>query len=282
MKGAEYLSPDLLEVLWREMETHFQRGVKDSKGTLKSYVAAHYPTWHTIGRVCFHLAENKRSEETPFAFLATYTTRLSDKQKAQHLPLGRALELYSGEKNKSALLNLLIPIRHASEKSELVRELLESGDLYHALVWTPSEAHRFLKDIPVFEASGVMVRVPDWWNAKKPPRPEVSVRIGDTRPAALGADAMLDFSIELTLGGKKLSPREYEELLSKSIHSNLRRFLHIGRRSKKRRRARASPFLTGCVFYPGRMRERWAIAGHRALIGRISRPVVGCPNPWSA
>ena len=214
MKGGEYLTVEVLGVLWREMDSWLRSDLKGFRNNLKAYIAEEFPTWHTVGRVCFHLAENKRSEETPFAFLATYTTRLSDKLKAQHLPLGRALEIYGGEKDKSALLNLLIPIRSAAEKSDLVKELLESGDLYHPLVWTPSEAYRFLKDIPVFEASGVMIRVPDWWNARKPPRPEVSVRIGDKSPAALGADAMLDFSIGLTLGGEPLSAREYEELLS--------------------------------------------------------------------
>jgi len=214
MKGGEYLKVELLGALWREMESYFRSDLKDFKNGLKAYIADEYPTWHTVGRVCFHLAENKRSEGTPFAFLATYTTRLSEKLRAQHLPLGRALEIYGGGKDKSALLNLLIPIRCAAEISGLVKELLESGDLYHPLVWTPSEAYRFLKEIPVFEASGVMVRVPDWWNARKPPRPEVSVRIGEKSPAALGADAMLDFSIGLTLGGETLSAREYEELLS--------------------------------------------------------------------
>lgn len=30
-----------------------------------------------------------------------------------------------------------------------------------------------------FEAAGPVVRVPDWWRARRPPRPEVAVRVGD-------------------------------------------------------------------------------------------------------
>ena len=42
-----------------------------------------------VGRVHFNLAENRRDAEAPFAFLATYTTRLSAQAKAQHLPVPR-------------------------------------------------------------------------------------------------------------------------------------------------------------------------------------------------
>ena len=38
----------------------------------------------------------------PFAFLATYTTRLSAEAKAQHLPLGKALQEYAGAEEPRA------------------------------------------------------------------------------------------------------------------------------------------------------------------------------------
>jgi hypothetical protein len=38
--------------------------------------------------VHFNLAENPKDAEAPFAFLATYTPRLSAQARAQHLPLG--------------------------------------------------------------------------------------------------------------------------------------------------------------------------------------------------
>jgi len=51
-------------------------------------------------RVCFNLAENRSDAESPFAFLATYTVRLSAHSKAQHLPLGQALREYEGPANR--------------------------------------------------------------------------------------------------------------------------------------------------------------------------------------
>ena len=43
--------------------------------------------------------------------------------------------------------------------------------MYHPLAWTAREAYAFLKEVPVLEAAGVSVRVPDWWTPRAPPRP---------------------------------------------------------------------------------------------------------------
>jgi non-specific serine/threonine protein kinase len=45
------------------------------------------PTWNVVGLVHFNLAENRKDEESPFAFLATYTSQLSAHGRARHLPL---------------------------------------------------------------------------------------------------------------------------------------------------------------------------------------------------
>ena len=135
------------------------------------------PLWHQVGRVCFHLAENRRDLEYPFALLATYAPTVTSSSRLQYQPLGNALRQYSGQHDKKVLINLLSPVHLASQRSDLVRELIESGDIYQPLAWTPSQAYRFLKDVPLLEDSGVLVRLPDWW--KKRPRPRVSVTIGD-------------------------------------------------------------------------------------------------------
>jgi hypothetical protein len=58
----------------------------------QAFLKSRNPAWNLVGRVHFNLAENRKDEEAPFAFLATYTTRLSaSSAKAQHVPLGKAL-----------------------------------------------------------------------------------------------------------------------------------------------------------------------------------------------
>lgn len=52
--------------------------------------------------------------------------------------------------------------------------------------------------------------------ANRPPRPRVTVQIGGKAPAGLGQKALLDFSMELTLDGERLTAAEIAELLAKS------------------------------------------------------------------
>ncbi len=170
------------------------------------------PLWHQVGRVCFHLAENRRSEDCPFAFLATYAPSVASGARVQYQPLSRALQELAGAKNKTALVRLLSPVQAASQQSDLVKELVESGDLYQPLAWTPHEAYRFLKDAPVLEESGILVRLPDWW--KKRPRPRVGVTIGDAKQKKFDASAMLDFKVQLALGDQQLSEDEWRELMA--------------------------------------------------------------------
>ena len=211
--GAEFLGPDLLATLWGDLGALIQRETAGSG--LAAWLQTRPAPWHTVGRVTFHLAENKRDEQRPFAFLATYTHRLSAQGRPQHLPLARALQEYAGARNKAALANLLAPVQRASEQSALARELIESRRVFQPLAWTPPEAHRFLREIPLLEASGLVVRVPDWWKAKQPARPQVQVKIGQQPGGGLlGAASLLDFSVDVALDGETLTKAEWKKLLA--------------------------------------------------------------------
>ena len=214
MVGQEYLSVETLAAWWRELDELVREEIARHPGGAQEYLREKNPIWRFVGRVTFHLAENKRDPNHPFAFMATYASQLSSQGRIQHEPLGRALQQYAGARNKSLLLSLLSPIQKAAERSALAKELIESGDVYGALAWTPQEAYRFLREIPLFEQSGLVVRVPDWWNAKRPPRPTVSVTVGAGQVSQLGAAALLDFSVAAALDGAPLSEAELQALLS--------------------------------------------------------------------
>jgi non-specific serine/threonine protein kinase len=92
MIGAEYITPDVLGALWQELAVAFDEELSAARIPLQQFLKSLNPAWNLVGRVHFNLAENRRDEEAPFAFLATYTTRLSAQAKAQHLPLGQALK----------------------------------------------------------------------------------------------------------------------------------------------------------------------------------------------
>jgi hypothetical protein len=72
MKGAEYADRDCLCFLWQEIEEALQKEIIEFGKDISEYFAARHSNWGLLGRVCFHLAENKSAPETPFAFMATY------------------------------------------------------------------------------------------------------------------------------------------------------------------------------------------------------------------
>ncbi|MFO8090513.1 MAG: DEAD/DEAH box helicase [Desulfatiglandaceae bacterium] len=212
MEGGEYLDSGLLRDTWVELDGWIRKQVLASRAGLSGWLKKQAPLWQQVGRVCFHLAENKRSPEFPFAFLATYAPRLSKGGQVQYQPLGRALKEYAGQKNKRALVHLLSPVESAAGKSRFIRQLVDSGDVFHPVAWSSREAYRFLRDVPVLEESGLLVRLPDWW--KKRPRPRVVVTMGEKKQTRLAADSMLDFQVDIALEGEKLTEDEWRRLMA--------------------------------------------------------------------
>ena len=231
MVGAEYLVATALEALWNELGAAFQSELAESKTSLQDFLRRKNPAWNLVGRVHFNLAENRSDPEVPFAFLATYTTRLSAHANVQHLPLGRALTEYAGATNRSRLLSLLLPVQRAAEQCPWLKAMVDSSEIFHPLRWTPPDAYRLLTDLPRLEAAGVIVRVPGVWRANRPPRPQVSAIVGGKPPSGLGTDALLDFRMDVTLDGERLTPAEIDRLLAASdgLHLIRGRWIEVDR-----------------------------------------------------
>ena len=216
MIGAEYLTADVLADLWRSMDGAFDVELAEAKLSVQEFLKRRHPAWNLVGRVHFNLAENRKDEEAPFAFLATYTTRLSAAAKAQHLPLGKALQEYAGARNRERLLSLLMPVQRAGEHCPWLNTMIDAGEIFHPLRWSPQQALQFLKDVPALESAGVVVRMPASWRMNRPARPQVKATIGDNAPSRLGLDALLNFRMEVTLDGESLSAAEIKRLLAQS------------------------------------------------------------------
>jgi len=214
MAGGEYLNAAVLQSLWGQIDDACRADRTRSTQSLQAYLRAHHPAWNLVGRVHFNLAENRRDEDAPFAFIATYTTQLSAQGRAQHLPLAEALREYAGAKNKARLLSLLRPVQQAAARCGWLRAMVEAGEIYHPLRWTPAEAYQFLTDVPTLEAAGIVVRSPSAWGAARPARPKIRATVGGGVPSALGMNTLLDFNVELTLGDERLSAAEIRSLLA--------------------------------------------------------------------
>jgi superfamily II DNA or RNA helicase len=216
MTGAEYLTTAVLAELWHSMDAAFDAELAQAKLAVQEFLKRRNPVWNLVGRVHFNLAENRRDEEAPFAFLATYTTRLSAQAKAQHLPLGKALQEYSGAKNRERLLSLLMPVQRSAEHCPWLKAMVDGGHIFHPLRWRPAQAVQFLKDVPALENAGVVVRMPASWRMNRPARPQVKATVGGKTPSQLGLDALLDFRMEVTLDGESLTAAEVKRLLAQS------------------------------------------------------------------
>ena len=214
MPGAEYLTAEVLLALWTELGAALAASLAAARTDLQSFLKALNPAWNLVGRVHFNLAENRRDPQHPFAFMATYTTRLSAQAKALHVPLGQAMREYSGVANRGKLLSLLLPVQRAAETSGWLRSAVDRGEIFHPLRWTAGEAGRFLSSAPELEAAGVVLRMPAIWRANRPPRPRVTATVGARRPSAVGLDGLLDFHMDVTLEGEPLSDEEIAGLLA--------------------------------------------------------------------
>ncbi|WP_229518078.1 DEAD/DEAH box helicase [Paraburkholderia terrae] len=213
MTGAEYLTSDVLTALWGEIDIALRDELASTGESLQAFLKSRHPAWNLVGRVHFNLAENRKDPEAPFAFLATYAARISAHGKTQHQPLSRALEEFSGARNKAKLLSLLMPVRRAAERCDWLRAMLESREIYHPLRWMPADAYRVLCDLPALESAGIVVRLPATWATGRPARPAVKASVGAQPPSLLGKDALLDFRMEVSLDGEPLSPAEIRRLL---------------------------------------------------------------------
>ena len=209
MEGGEYLSSELLQTLWKALELWVEEGCK-AGGGLSAFLQEQAPLWNQVGRVCFHLAENKQDPDRPFAFLATYSTGFGTSGRLKHLPLRKALEQYAGAKDKPALIKLLSPVHQAAESCSWVKDMVESKAVYGATAWSVERAYTFLRSVPALEESGLTVKLPNWW--KKRPRPRVAVTIGEQK-GRVGAEALLDFHMDVALGEETLSAQEVQSLL---------------------------------------------------------------------
>ena len=212
MTGSEYLCTELLEAVWVGLNNAFAFAINSYDGTVEDFIRTYSPNVHLVGRVFFHLVENK-SNDYPFAFMATYSTGINKQGRSKHLPLKHALQEYENDNEK--LLELLATVHRAAERAPLIADLLETGELFQPFVWTAADAFSFLKEVPIYEESGILCRIPNWWKGNK-----ASVRlnfsVGDSKPSLVGMDAILNFNARLFLGDTQISEKEARQLLSES------------------------------------------------------------------
>ncbi len=213
MLGLENATPESLAELWQHLDEHVAAKASRRNGGLAAFLHSLRPEWNLHGRVTFHLAENKKNPERPFAFLATYTSSESTGRAPRHIALSEALKASIASGNSEQLDALLTPVSRAATACPPIAKLLESKALFSPQAWGISQAFEFFSSVPQLEESGVVVRIPDWWNASRPPRPQVTVRVGSKKQSQFGSES-LDLDIDVTIDGQPLDSDELAQLMA--------------------------------------------------------------------
>ena len=130
MTGGEYLRPEVLNQLWREIGDALPIELSDERQTLAEFLKSRDSRRRSVGRVHFNLAENRRDPEYPFAFMATYTSGLAANGGLRHLPLAQALRESAGAGDNAQLLRLLDPVNQASETCGWLKAIVDAGEIF--------------------------------------------------------------------------------------------------------------------------------------------------------
>src|SRR6202011_2888658 len=100
------------------------------------------------------------------------------------------------------------------EACSWLKAIVDAGEIFHPLRWTPQEALRLLHDVDAMEQAGLVIRMPANWRMNRPSRPQVEATIGSASPSVLGTDALLDFRVQVSLDGEILTIEEINKLLA--------------------------------------------------------------------
>lgn len=210
--GSEFINEQWCDELWEEMQTFITEELHVFKGTVEEYLDQYAHDIIVVGRVYFHLVENK-DDEYPFAFLATYSSGKTGTSDISQVPLKNALIEFSADKD--AMLNLLSAVTRAAEVSTFISNLLESGELLSPLRFTKEEAYELLKQSALLEECGIILRIPKWWR-KKTNTLQTTISLGEKAPSYVGRDEILDINVSFMLDGEKLSELEIQSILAES------------------------------------------------------------------
>lgn len=213
MVGSQRFNKNVLNKLWEQLNLFLQNKIKNHDGTIESFIQTYSQHIHLVGRMQFHLAENPSDEKFPFSFLATYTPRQQKKEMFHQFTLKHSLETF--DHNDRELLDLLNTIHFTARECPLIKQMLKSGDLFHPLAWTSTEAYQFLKEVKLYEKCGILCRIPDWWN-KESASMKVNISMHDSAPSHLGMESIMNFNAELLLGNAVITEEEIKNILNET------------------------------------------------------------------
>jgi SNF2 domain-containing protein/SNF2 helicase protein len=213
MQGGEYLQLNVLIALWQATERAGNRTLREqtpSPGFLESAQQPLASRWTSA------FQSRRKSPGPGLSFRLhgdLYIWPLGRWRLATPATRPAAMGICSAG-DKAKLLQLLAPVQQASEACAWLKNIVDAGEIFHPLRWTPQDAVRFVQDVEAMERAGLVIRMPANWRMNRPSRPSVEATVGSASPSVLGMDALLDFRVQVSLDGEILTIGEINKLLA--------------------------------------------------------------------
>ena len=208
MIGSGYLSIHWARLQLERLSEVYAREIASFAGSVDLYFSCKRRDLVVPSRVFFHLVEYPEGRR-PFAFMATYST-LDGNGDVRHYPLRYARTEYGSDKEK--LASLIAVIQRLSKESRFIAALVGSGDIFYPLMLDADEAYSFLRDVPLYEAAGVICRTPSWWKG----RGESLIRLGVRHEGYFSRSVLLALVPDMVYEDLRISEEEAHELLSEA------------------------------------------------------------------
>lgn len=155
--------------------------------------------------VCFSIDEGTGLAETPYKLMITCSL------KGKDTPINTALETLKNDEDAKNMI--CVSIAQAAKKSELIARIYNGGDMAQNLLLSHDDMHTFLKELELYASCSITCRIPNSWK-KQRSRLSIGMTFGN-KVVGIGTDSLLNFDINLSIDGEKLTQDEIAELLAK-------------------------------------------------------------------
>ena len=215
LPGGEYVDVSAVQQMLRELAGYLKSLWENEFSAPADWLITQLPEFGDVGKITFHLAENKQDldGEHPFLFLCTFVHRLDGQDEPRHLPLANALKLFAVQKEK--ISQLLQTIQKAGKCCTVIGELLENQRIFQVVPFTAADAYTLLNAHDVLENSGIALRMVNLWK-RRPPKLKLELTLTNPSGGELSEHALLHFKTEAVLDGQVLKKDELDELLKSS------------------------------------------------------------------
>ncbi len=204
MQGAEYLTEAVLSDIWKDLDAWVRSEAAGHRDGLSGFLKERAPLWHQVGRVCFHLAENRRDPDYPFAFSGDLRSR-PDGRCPRAVPAAEqgAARVRRRKKQESAGQAALARPAGLGEKRSLPRNW--SNRATSTSRWPGRRA----RPTGFSRKSRCSKRAASWCacptGGRSGPGPAWASRSATRNGRSSTPDAMLDFQVTLALGDQELT-----------------------------------------------------------------------------